>query len=214
MRAILGLCLLLVGTAAPLHAQNAALLARAGTGGFGGGIAVGVLPSLNVRAEGSYFSYSRDDLEMESDYSVSIAAEGRLLLGSLIADWHLLGGGFRLSAGAVYNGTQGHGTIVPLESITVNDRTYTPEQVGSVTAEVRPSMTIAPYGGIGYGNAVSRRVGLLFDVGALYLGSPEVDLITTGMLTPTAQESEQIEENLSWVQVYPIVSLGLSFRVF
>lgn len=214
MRAIVGLCLLLVSAAAPLHAQSAALFARAGTGGFGGGAVVSVLRTLNVRAEGSYFSYSRDDLELDGDYSVAIAADGRLMLGSLIADWHPTGGGFRISAGAVYNGSEGNGTIVPLEPVTVNSRTYTIEEVGTLTANVRPSLTLAPYGGIGFGNAVSRRLGLLVDLGAIYLGSPDVELITTGMLTPTASESEQIEENMNWVQVYPIFSLGLSARVF
>ncbi len=213
MRAILGLCLLLIG-AAPLHAQNVALLARAGTGGFGGGIVMGVHPRVNLRAEASYFTYSRDDLEIEADYDVSVAAEGKLLLGSLIADWYPMGGGFRFSVGGVYNGIEGSGSIVPLEPVEVGARTYTPQQVGSVTANITPSMSIAPYGGIGFGNALSRRVGIQMDIGALYLGSPDVELVTTGMLTPTAQEAAQIEENLSWVQVYPIVTLGLSVRLF
>jgi hypothetical protein len=213
MRAIFALGLLLIG-AAPLHAQNVALLARAGTGGVGGGIVVGVHPKVNVRAEASYFNYSRDDLEIEADYETSVAAEGTLMLGSLIADWYPTGGGFRFSFGGVYNGIEGSGSILPVEPVEVGSRTYSPQQVGSVTAEITPSMTIAPYGGIGFGNALSRRIGIQMDMGAVYLGSPEVELVTTGMLTPTAQEAEQIEENLSWVQVYPIVTLGLSVRLF
>jgi hypothetical protein len=136
------------------------------------------------------------------------------MLGSLIADWYPTGGGFRFSLGGVYNGIEGNGSIIPLEPVEVGARVYSPQEVGSVMAEITPSMTIAPYGGIGFGNALSRRVGVQMDIGAVYLGSPDVELVTTGMLTPTAQEAEQIEENLSWVQVYPIVTLGLSVRLF
>lgn len=214
MRTMVGCCLVVLSGVVPLHAQDVALLARAGTGGFGGGVAVGVLPTVNVRVEGSYFTYSRDDLELEGDYSADILAEGRLLLGSVVADWHPTGGAFRFSVGAMYNGTEGSGSISPREPVEVGTRTYTPEEIGDLSAVIRPGITIAPYGGVGFGRAIARRVGVMFDVGAVYLGSPEVDITATGMLAPTAQEADQLEENLAWVQVYPIISLGLSFRPF
>lgn len=214
MRTLVGFCLVLLSGVVPLHAQDMALLARAGTGGFGGGVAVGVHPKVNVRAEGSYFTYSRDDLELDGDYRADILAEGRLMLASVIADWHPTGGGFRFSVGAMYNGIEGSGSISPQEPVEVGTRTYTPQQIGNLSATIRPGIPIAPYGGVGLGRAISRRVGVLFDVGAVYLGAPEVDITATGMLAPTAQEAEQIEENLAWVQVYPIISLGLSVRPF
>lgn len=214
MRTIVGFCLVLLSGAVPLHAQDMALLARAGTGGFGGGVAVGVLPTVNVRVEGSYFAYSRDDLELEGDYTADILAEGQLMLASVLADWHPMGGGFRFSVGAMYNGTEGSGSISPDEPVQVGTRTYSPQEIGNLSATIRPGITIAPYGGIGFGSAIARRVGVLFDVGAVYLGAPEVDITATGMLAPTAQEAGQLEENLAWAKVYPLVSLGLSFRPF
>lgn len=214
MRTIVGFCLVLLSGVVPLHAQDIALLARAGTGGFGGGVAVGALPTVNVRVEGSYFTYSRDDLELDGDYRADIIAEGRLMLVSALADWHPMGGGFRFSAGAMYNATEGSGSISPDEPVEVGTRTYTPQEIGNLSATIRPGITIAPYGGVGFGRAIGRRVGVLFDIGAVYLGSPEVDITATGMLAPTAQEAEQIEENLAWVQVYPMISLGLTIRPF
>ncbi len=82
-----------------------------------------------------------------------------------------------------------------------------------MTGDVSPGLALAPYIGLGFGNAVTRGFGLLLDVGAIYMGSPSVDMTATGMLTPTSQEAEQIEENLAWAQWHPIASIGLSFRL-
>jgi hypothetical protein len=212
MRIATPLCLVLL-SATPLSAQGVGVFARAGTGGFGGGVAIGVNRSLNVRAEASYFTYSANDLSLDVDFNAGVDARGTLLLGSLLADWHPGGGAFRFTVGAVYNGSTATGTIVPLEPIQIGSRSYQPGEVGSVTGDLSPGLSLAPYAGIGFGNMVTRRFGLLFDVGVLYMGSPKVDMGATGMLTPTAQEAQQIEENIAWAQWHPIVSIGFSFRV-
>lgn len=215
MRILSSLCLVLLSTTALTAQGGIGLFARAGTGGFGAGVAYGVNRTLNVRAEASYFTYSVDDLDAGLDvgYDASVDAESTLLLGSLLADWHPSGGGFRLTAGLVYNGSEASGTVVPLEPIQIGSQSYSPSQVGSITADLSPGLTIAPYAGIGFGNTVARGFGLLLDIGAIYMGSPGVDLAATGMLTPTSQEGAQIEQNLEWAQWHPIASIGVSFRL-
>ena len=125
MRTLISLCLVLL-TSTTLSAQGIGLFARAGTGGIGAGVAYGVSPSLNVRAEASYFTYSADDIELDMDYDAGVNAEGTLLLGSVLADWHPGAGSFHLTFGAVYNASELSGTIVPLEPIVVGSRSYSP----------------------------------------------------------------------------------------
>jgi hypothetical protein len=214
MRIATPFCLVLLSaTPLTLNAQGVGLFARVGTGGAGGGVAYGVTRTLNVRAEASYFSYSVSDVALDVDYDAGVNADGTLLLGSLLADWHPGGHAFRFTVGAVYNGSSASGTIVPREPIQVGSRSYQPTELGSVTGDLSPGLALAPYAGIGFGNMVTRRFGFLFDLGVIYMGSPKVDMSATGMLTPTAQEAQQIEENLGWVQWHPIASIGVSFRV-
>jgi hypothetical protein len=73
---------------------------------------------------------------------------------------------------------------------------------------------VAPYLGIGIGNPVAKRVGFMLDVGAMYAGAPGVEVASTNMLTPMQREGAQIEDNVGWAQVYPVLSLGVSVRLF
>lgn len=213
MRVLASVCLILFTGVAPLHAQTVAVTARAGTGGFGGGVVVGLTNTLNVRAEGTFFDYSSEGFELEGDFLTEASGDASLMLVSGLLDWHPGGGFFRVSLGAVYNGMEGSGQLVPLEPVEVGTRTYSPAEIGTLTVDMKPGMTLSPYAGIGLGNAASSRISFLLDIGALYMGSPDVQLTGTQSLAPMEQESDQIQQNMEWVRFYPLISLGLSFRL-
>lgn len=194
-------------------AQNLGASFRAGTGGVGVGVATRLMPTLNGRVDVSYFVYSFNGEEELSDVLVEYDGEGELFFISALADWHPFTNGFRLSGGVMYNGLEGRGGAVPSENVEVGNNTYTPDEVGELNATVNFGSKVAPYVGLGFGNAVTRKVGFLFDLGVIYAGAPNVDIEATGMLTPTAEEAPQMEQNLEWAQWYPIVSLGFNVRL-
>ena len=199
--------------ASELSAQNLGASVRVGTGGIGVGLTTRIVPTLNGRVDVSYFSYSFNGEEELDETLVEYNGEGDLFFVSALADWHPFNNAFRLSGGAMYNGLEGRGGAVPVEDIGVGRNSYSPDEVGELNVDVSFGSKFAPYLGLGYGNAVSRKVGFLLDVGVIYAGSPEVDVNASGMLTPTESEAAQIEQNLEWVQWYPIVSLGFNVRL-
>ncbi|MFQ5546353.1 MAG: hypothetical protein ACE5FE_10265, partial [Acidiferrobacterales bacterium] len=86
---------------------------------------------------------------------------------------------------------------------------------------------LATYVGIGWGNATrtNGRLHYSFDLGMIFLGSPKVDLSVMGMIpdairpyagaelqTILAAEQKELEEELEDLEIFPVVSFGLSYR--
>lgn len=195
------------------NAQNLGASARVGTGGIGVGLAMQLVRALNGRVDVSYFTYSFSGEEELDRTMVEYEGEGNLFLVSALADWHPFKGSFRISGGAMYNGIEGRGNAVPVEEVEVGQNSYSPEEVGDLDVDVSFGSKLAPYVGLGYGNAVTRTFGFLFDVGVIYAGAPDVNVNASGMLSPTESEASQIKQNLEWVQWYPVVSLGFNIRL-
>ena len=221
MRSTLAVATLLavICSAAPLSGQSAGASLTIGTNGPGASISIPVSSNLNVRVAGNYFSYpweTETDFEGDGNSSTRVAFEtdAKLQFVGGLLDWHPGAGSFRLTAGAFHNGLAGNGNLHFVEPYTVNGRTYTPEEIGELDIAIDFDSKIAPYVGLGFGNAINSRIGFAMDLGAMYVGSPAVTMSGDGMLEPTAQEASQIEENLNWVKVYPVFSIGLSARLF
>ncbi|MEM1270949.1 MAG: hypothetical protein AAGI08_12990, partial [Bacteroidota bacterium] len=163
---------------------------------------------------GSYFGLNLNDVYDESDVAISWDTDVRLGAVQVLMDWHPTGGGFRLTAGGVYNALRGDATALPIESYTVGSRTFSEEELGSLTATLEHKNTISPYAGLGFGNAVGLGTGLsfAFDLGVTYTNAFSVDIEGTGMIAPTAEQEDALEEDLSGLVLYPVMSLGLSYQ--
>lgn len=197
------------------RAQQLSTSLRAGTRGIGVDLTFPISDKLNVRAGGTYFTYGTDGTEVIEDVTVGWEGNSDVFFLHALADWYPFGNAFRLSGGIVYNGLQTTGSFMPEESVEAGGTVYPPSEIGRVDAKVDFERRIAPYLGIGFGNPVhGSRFTLLFDVGVIYQGSPSVNLEASEMLTPTEEEADQIEENISWAQWYPVVSVGVSSRLF
>jgi hypothetical protein len=85
----------------------------------------------------------------------------------------------------------------------------------------------ATYVGIGWGNATrsNGRLHYSFDIGMIFLGSSKVDLSVHGMIPDAirpyagaelqailAAEKKELEEDLKDLEIFPMVSFGLSYR--
>jgi hypothetical protein len=78
-----------------------------------------------------------------------------------------------------------------------------------------------PYLGIGFGNPLGRRIGMMFDLGVGIGDVPTVDLEATGPIAgdpafadDLEAEEAEFEENIpGLLRYFPILSLAVSFRL-
>lgn len=191
---------------------------KAGTLGAGIEGTVGIIDNVNARLGFNYFSMDYDLTESNVEYEFDLD----LMSISLLLDWHpVKKNGFRLTAGAMYNGNEFDATGQPTAgNYTINNTTYTAAQVGTLTGRVDFD-DFAPYVGIGYGNAVgkNKRWNFVFDLGVMYQGSPDVTFSTNGTLASNAAflseleaERRQLEEELDDFTFYPVISFGISYK--
>ena len=213
---------LLVLPALPANAQIG-IAVRAGTLGPGVEAAYQISPKLGIRATGSYLTYSHTELLDEEEVTISFDADATVGAVGAIFDFHPFGNFLRLSAGATVNLFEVSGNGIPTEEYCFGDeaggvcdgKVFTPQRMGSMGATISHPSGIAPYVGLGFGRvAGTSRVGFLFDVGGLYTGAPEVDLVATGLLEPTASAEQEanLNEGFESFQWYPVVALGLALR--
>jgi hypothetical protein len=187
---------------------------KATTMGFGGEIVIQPVKPLHLRLGGTYFKYSiqldafQDDVKGSS--SLKTGCYSALLNIQIARPLYI-------TVGGIYNLFEANLFGMPANSITVGSVVVPPEDVGSLEINIRPGREINPYAGIGFGRAISKKrvVSFALEFGAAYMDSPRVDLITTGMLTPTssAEQKQQLQENLAWVNFYPMINFQLSFRI-
>ncbi|MEM8600652.1 MAG: hypothetical protein AAGF99_12090 [Bacteroidota bacterium] len=194
-------------------AQTGGLALRIGTTGIGGDAILGVGDRFQVRASGTFLPYSTTYLQEDDRVDVSYEADAQLFTVAGLVDFYPFKNTLRLSTGLVYNASTVSALGTPAESYTTGGRTFSPEQLGTVQADLSHSAQIQPYLGLGFGNPLAGgRFGVMLDMGVFYTGSPTVTMEATEMLAPTAENAPAIQEALSPVTIYPAVSLAFSVR--
>jgi hypothetical protein len=212
-------CLVFLGMASSRAGSgDFAIGAGAGTMGLGVQAVGGLGDRVNLRALFNGGSISYEDSADDIDYD----AEAEFSNAGLLLDWHPAGGGFRLSAGAVYNGNEISGTGRPTDITNIGGINFTPSQIGTLKARIDYPEWCG-YAGIGFGNAVSRdgRWTVLFDLGVAFFGEADFSLDAEGgefsdnplFRRQLDKEEEDIEDDfMGLMSVYPVMTLGLSFR--
>lgn len=158
------------------------------------------MPQLSTKFDGK-----QDGADVANDYRFKSAS------ASLIADYAFIKNkpGIKLAFGAVYNGTVINGIKTYYEPTFDKD-------LGVLSLEVTPGMAVNPYVGFVFGNfKKSKTVFFVFEIGAMYMGKPQVSFTGEGRVGPTANESNQaiIANNLKGLQIYPYGNLQLNFNV-
>jgi hypothetical protein len=137
-------------------------------------------------------------------------------------------GAFHLTAGVAGNGTKLDVVGEPSQgSYTINGTTYSSSQLGSLSGQLKFGNSVSPYVGFGWGNPAGEngRLHFIFDVGAIYGGTPTVSLTAScGPAAPpgsalcneiqsnVATEEQKLVSKADILRWYPVVSLGIAVR--
>ena len=211
--------LLLMAGTTPAAAEGLAVGARIGTPGLGIEVTQSLTDQVNLRAGLNNYGYTRTGTQNEVDYT----AELKLRSYSALLDLHPGGGAFRLTGGFFYDKNRVEGLATSTTTIEVNNTVYRAADIAPLTGSVSLERKIAPYLGLGVGNAVGRgkRLSLALDLGVVFQGYPSVALQAQGPLASDAgfqadlaQLQRDVNDDLrkSYFKYYPVVSLGLAYQ--
>ena len=180
-------------------------------------------PKTNFRLGFNTWTYDQDGTEGGIQYQADL--ELRTL--GLIVDYHPWEGIFRVSGGVMYNGNEleMQASLATAGTVDIGGRTYTIGANDFLRNSVEFNK-IAPYVGLGWGNALSqdKKWGFLFDIGLVVQGDPDINVSTSDFTTSNAgitadqfatdvaAEKKELEDALDSFNIYPVVSLGISYK--
>lgn len=211
---MLGLVLLGFGSGA--LAEGRAIAIKAGALGLGVEYTHELTDRIAVRGglNGSSLGYSDERSGISYDFD--------LVWDSLTVgiDFHPLKTAFRVSGGILGNHNRLDAVSRPVTDIVVGNTTYTPDEVGTLTARVSFAHT-SPFVGVGWdwSRKKRRHFGMSFDLGVLDQGKPHVSLVGSGTLLgdPAFQadieaERAQLADSLSGLNLVPYMTAGFVIR--
>jgi len=182
---------------------------QTGTLGIGAELVKSIRSDLNIRLGGNFFSYGLEETNNDIKYDATL----KLLSVSLLLDWHGPPAGFFLSGGAYINSNKLEASGLSTKSYFVGTYEYAEEEIGTLNMDIDFSI-VSPYLGLGWGNAIKKNstVGFVFNLGLLYHGAPKVIMSTdSDLMQPTTEQASTVEDNIKDMQLYPVMSFGLSF---
>ena len=214
----LTLAALAIGSAAMAGAANAqaGIAVGAGIGTTGGVVEaqVQVTPNIQLRGGYNYFQYDADDSYDDIEYA------GELDLSTLAAfvDFRPFGNSFIVTGGAYFGEKTLDLVAAPGQTYEIGGQTYSAAQVGTLAAGVDLEDT-APFVGLGWDTTFQGGpIGFKFIAGAMFTGSPQVTLSSTGgtlsndaAFQAELQEEEQnLQSDVDDYEVYPVVQAGIT----
>ncbi len=215
-----------------------AIVPEASTIGLGGQVVKRLSTNFNARVGVNAFKYGIDVQETDFDYEGDL----NLFNVSTILDLYpIKKSGLRISGGLVFNDNNIQGTAdvsqqvteelgeVEIGGETVNATDLNLDGLITFDNDIDLSKSVAPYLGIGGGNAVGEGKGLGFwwNLGVVFSGAPKVEInssisdavpveirdeVETAANQELAQEEQDLEDELDFLKVLPVVSLGLSYQ--
>jgi hypothetical protein len=130
-------------------------------------------------------------------------------------------GSFHLTGGVITNPITVSGTGQPdaTGNFTLNGHTYNTTQVGVLSGKAKYP-DVGPYFGLGFGTPARKSpVAFFFDLGAM-IGQPSVTLAASGaapgsqLATDLQAQADTTQHDIrKYAKVYPVISLGLAYRL-
>jgi hypothetical protein len=191
-----------------------------GTTGFGAHLSTELMPNLNGRVGINALNYSYSGSTSNADYDFKL----KLNTFDALLDYYPTSTAFRLTAGVIGNNNKVSLSAKPNASgsYTFQGNTYTSATAGQVNGNV-DFRKVAPYLGIGYGNAV-KDTGFSFsgDLGVAFSGNPRSSLtssnctasagVCTQLASDVASENANVQDKLNNLRYFPVVRIGVSYK--
>ena len=209
----------------PVKTSGWAITPEISTLGVGATVTKSITPNVNAKLGINGLGISRDISLSDVDYKANL---NLFNVSTLIDYLPWKNGGFHLTGGLVFQDNNLEGTGKPKNGVTIriNDKDYNSTTVlTSLKSKASFPNSVAPYIGLGWGNAVKpgKHLGFSANLGVMFAGSPMVSL--TPGFGPDATEALKAEINsnieaerkkqesdLNWLSVYPVFSLGISYQ--
>lgn len=160
-----------------------------------------------VNGASGNFVYKRQDYDLHSRLS--------LLNAGVTADYFPFAGDFYLSGGLRLSANRIEGKVRNLHGKLKNGaNVFVPNPLTDFTVAQN---IIQPYLGTGYSVKVKEGISLNFDIGALYGGTPDLDVDSRAnklgfSRKDIRREIARAQDRISPFKVYPVVQVGLKFE--
>ncbi len=170
-------------------------------------------------------------LTLNADFDldqINYSADVNLRSFNLLADWYPLAGSFRLSLGMMVNQSSIKVGASGSDRYQIGNETYQGDLSLNGQMNFRP---VAPYLGLGWGNAVSagKRWSFNMDAGILMTGQSKISMDASGYVTDSkgnsidvsnesvfqdnlAKEVANIQEDLDKIKILPLLSASISYK--
>ncbi|WP_309736789.1 hypothetical protein [Chamaesiphon sp. OTE_75_metabat_556] len=192
--------------------------AKVGTLGIGVDVSKSLTPQLNGRLGVNFGNVGLN----RTDSGINYDAQLKLSSVQLFGDYYPFGSsGFRVTGGLVAQNNRVAVTSQPSSNgtYTIAGNQYAASSVGTLNGEYAYGNSIAPYLGIGIGKSTNEGLGFNADLGVMFTGSPKVSLTASNPTfnnnaTTRAQidsQARQTENDLRGFNVYPVLSVGVSY---
>ncbi|WP_310489122.1 hypothetical protein [Chamaesiphon sp. VAR_69_metabat_338] len=194
------------------------IAAKVGTLGFGVDASKSLTPQLNARLGVNFGNVGFNRTDSGINYDAQLKLSSIQLFGDYYPSSN---SSFRITGGfvaqnnrvAVTSKPSGNGTY------TIAGNQYAASSVGTLNGEYAYGNSIAPYLGIGIGKSTNEGLGFNADLGLMFTGSPKVSLTASNPAfndnaTTRAQidnQARQTENDLRGFNVYPVISVGVSY---
>lgn len=205
---------------APAHADSAVGY-RLGTFGFGLDYNRRLSDTITMRLGYNFYVMGRD---ADSD-GVQYDAKLKISAASLLVDLHHANSPWRLTMGLSQSGPRIEANGNATGTVTFNGQTYNANELGNLNVSIKPKNSIAPYVGIGYGQAVGAadRFAFLADLGVMYVGAPTSKVVAECGAAVSSMECDQLmsdiraeaaarEEDWKNLKWWPVLSVGFAMR--
>lgn len=215
MKRTMTLAALAIGTAGAAHAQ----LAVGGSIGTTGGtveVQTQIAPAIQLRGGYNYFQYGADDTYDDIAYNGDLD----LTTWGAFVDFRPFLNSFVVTAGMYLGDKTLDLKATPTSNVEIGNQTFTPAQVGTLNA-MADLEDSAPFLGLGWDTTFQggNGLGFKFIAGAMFTGSPDVSLTSTGgslsndanFQNQLAIEEQNLRDDIDDYKVYPVVQLGLTY---
>ncbi len=214
MRRIIGVLIGSLFLTSPAFADGHTFGARVGMLGLGIEYSYGLTDKIAIRGALNGSSYSFDATESSIDYEFDLDFDSL----SVGLDVHPTTGPFRISFGLLQNDNSLSAASLATQDITIGNTTYPAAEVGTLRGRVGFDST-APYVGLGWDWSRSKKIGVSLDFGVVSQGTPIVALSADGpiagdpdFLAELVREEAELQSSLDDFDLFPYVSLGVSFK--